>query len=58
MTEIENIIILRDNISQEEAANRLAVGKLRVHQGEDPTEVLEKEFGLEPDYIFDIVDMC
>jgi len=58
MTEIENILILRDIISQEEAANRLAEGKLRVNQGEDPTEVLEKEFGLEPDYIFDIVDMC
>jgi len=58
MTEIENIIILRDNISQKEAANRLAEGKLCINQSEDPTDVLEKEFGLEPDYIFDIVDMC
>lgn len=58
MSEIEEIIINRDGISTTEAYNQLMEARMYVKHGEDPDEVLRREFGLEPDYIFDIVEMC
>lgn len=55
MTDIERILIERDGLSPEEAARALHEAKARVYDGEDPEEVLLDEFGLEPDYILDLI---
>ena len=45
----------RDNMSSREADNAIEDAKQRVFEGEDPEDVLAEEFGLEPDYIFDLL---
>jgi hypothetical protein len=54
VTELEAIFMQRDNMTTEEAAERLEEMRQSVVDGMDPEEVLSGE-GLEPDYIFDIV---
>ena len=56
LTEVEKVLIDRDGMSPEEAREALLEAKLRVCEGEDPEEILHDEFGLEPDYIFDLLD--
>jgi len=41
-------------LSHEEALDRIREMKERIREGEDPEEVLYEE-GLEPDYIFDLI---
>lgn len=41
--------------NQKEAQEIFNEMQERIHEGEDPEEVLE-EYGLEPDYVFDIID--
>jgi hypothetical protein len=55
MTTVEKILIRRDNYTVEEARRALKEARARVHDGEDPEEILLEEFGLEPDYIFDLL---
>ena len=56
MTEIEKILMDRDGMTADEAHQALLEAKTAVHiQGEDPEEVLMDHFGLEPDYIFDLL---
>lgn len=55
MTTIEKVLIQRDNYSREEAREALKDARQRVSEGEDPEEILYEEFGLEPDYIFDLI---
>jgi len=54
---IKTVIMRRDGISAAEADEMIAEAKERVYEGEDPEEVLSEEFGLEPDYIFDLIDI-
>ena len=49
-------IMERDGIDSDEADDLIAEAKACVAEGEDPEEVLEDYFGLEPDYIFDLLD--
>ena len=53
---IVEVLMRRDGLSEEEALEILADGRRSVEQGEDPEEVLYQEFGLEPDYIFDLIE--
>ena len=55
MTTIERTLIQRDGYSREEAREALQEARERVTNGEDPEEILYEEFGLEPDYIFDLI---
>lgn len=56
MSELMQIIIERDGLSREEAAQAIAYARHLVHnEGQDPEEVLQDEFGLESDYIFDLI---
>lgn len=48
------MIIERDNITPSEARRQLLDAQRAVSGGEDPEEVLEDYFGLEPDYLFDL----
>ena len=42
--------------TQAEAADAIAEARRRIYEdGEDPEEVLYEEFGLEPDYVFDLI---
>jgi len=54
---IKTVIMRRDGLSAAEADEMIAEAKERVYEGEDPEEVLAEEFGLEPDYIFDLIDI-
>jgi polyhydroxyalkanoate synthesis regulator phasin len=50
-----DVLVARDGISLDEAQDFIDEAKERVYNGEDPEEILLEEFGLEPDYIFDII---
>jgi hypothetical protein len=55
MSELKRILMERDGMSAEEADYAIRQARRLVYEGNDPEEVLEDEFGLEPDYIFDII---
>ena len=55
MSELKKVLMERDGMTPKEADEVIADAKQRVWDGEDPEEVLEDEFGLEPDYIFDLM---
>ena len=52
---IEEILIKRDGLTPEEANEILQEARGRVLDGEDPEEILRDEFGLEPDYVFELL---
>jgi hypothetical protein len=56
METLKQVIMRRDNLTSDEADWRIAEARERVANGEDPEEILHDDFGLEPDYIFDILD--
>lgn len=50
------VLMRRDGMSRAEAEDLIAEARKRVLEyGEDPEEVLADEFGLEPDYIYDLL---
>jgi hypothetical protein len=53
--EILHVLMTRDNMDRMDAIEVIREAKRRVLAGEDPEMVLEEEFGLEPDYIFDLI---
>lgn len=55
MSELKRILIERDGLSDQEANELISNAKLRVLEGENAEEILEYDFGVEPDYIFDIM---
>ena len=54
MTELEIVLMKRDNMTSEEAWKARQDMMARVLMGDDPEDVLADE-GLEPDYFFDII---
>ena len=55
MNKIVAILMERDDIAQSDAEIFLEEARDAVNDGEDPTQVLLEHFGLEPDYIFDLI---
>ena len=53
--EIVNVLMRRDGLSLEEAYEQLNDASERLADGDDPEEILYEEFGLEPDYLFDLL---
>lgn len=53
---LKEVLMRRDNMTSEEADEAIADAHERVIEGEDPEEVLADAFGLEPDYVFDLLD--
>lgn len=49
------ILKRRDGLEHQEALEMVAAARKRVRNGEDPEEILLEEFGLEPDYIFQLL---
>lgn len=54
MSELKQIFMNRDGMTEEEANERISEMAEEVMNGADPEEVLYDE-GLEPDYVFDIL---
>ena len=52
---LKQVLMRRDGLTDEEAAELIDEARNRVYEGDDPEEILYEEFGLEPDYIFDIL---
>jgi hypothetical protein len=50
------ILKRRDGMTTDEAEELLEECSDRILRGEDPDEVLREELGLEPDYLFAILD--
>lgn len=50
------ILMRRDGLSLEEASDVLTEAQDLVRQGVDPEDVLREEFGLEPDYLYDLIE--
>lgn len=56
LEKIEDILMRRDGMSLEEAQDMIKDAQTRIlFNGEDPEEILHEEFGLEPDYLFQLV---
>lgn len=52
---LKEVIMRRDNMSSGEADELISDAREAVESGEDPEDVLSDFFGLEPDYIFDLL---
>ena len=55
METLKQILMRRDGMSADEAQEMIDEARERVEEGEDPEEILHYDFGLEPDYIFDLI---
>lgn len=53
---IVDILMRRDEMTRADAEAMLEDAKQRVSDGEDPEEILYEDFGLEPDYIFQLLN--
>lgn len=51
-----SVLMSRDGLSRSEARELILEARERVLSGgEDPEDILHEEFGLEPDFIFDLL---
>ena len=55
MNKVVEILMNRDGMSEEEAKELVKECRQMIYEGENPEDVLQYELGLEPDYIFDII---
>jgi hypothetical protein len=55
MSELKDVLMARDGLSEDEADELIADAQERVLDGENPEEILQDEFGLEPDFVFDLI---
>lgn len=59
MEKIADILVRRDGLSKQEADKRVKEARLellkRVEEGEMPMDFCEEEFGLEPDYLDELL---
>lgn len=49
------VLMRRDRMTKGEARQAIQEARALVLEGMDPEEVLAMEFGLEPDYVFDLL---
>ena len=55
MTTIEATLMKRDGYTREEASEALREARERVLDGENPEDILHEDFGLEPEYIWELI---
>lgn len=55
METIKEILIRRDGMTSEDADDLITEARQAVFDGEDPEEVCLEYFGLEPDYIWELL---
>ena len=51
---IVDILVERDGMSRSDAEKEVQEAKRRVRRGENPEDILYEDFGLEPDYVFEL----
>lgn len=49
------VLMRRDGLTKSEAQDMIDEARELVAEGENPEEILRVDFGLEPDYIFDLL---
>lgn len=49
------VLMKRDGMTRDEAQELIDEARELVAEGENPEEILRVDFGLEPDYIFDLL---
>ena len=49
------VLMKRDGMTRSEAQEMIDEARELVAEGENPEEILRVDFGLEPDYIFDLL---
>jgi hypothetical protein len=49
------VLMKRDGLTRSEAQELIDEARELVAEGENPEEILRVDFGLEPDYIFDLL---
>ena len=49
------VLMRRDGLTRSEAQDMINEARELVAEGENPEEILRVDFGLEPDYIFDLL---
>ena len=52
---IVSILMRRDGMERDAAEDLLGEAMVAVEDGQDPKEILEDWFGLEPDYLDDLI---
>ncbi len=52
---IKQVLMRRDGLSADEADEMIDYAKERIADGQDPEEVCAEEFGLEPDYVLELL---
>lgn len=52
---IREVLMRRDGMSEEEADELIAEARKELTEGRDPEEICVDWFGLEPDYIWDLM---
>jgi hypothetical protein len=55
MSELRDVLMKRDGLTFDEATEQVKEARERVMKGENPEEILLDEFGLETDYIMDLL---
>ena len=55
MYSIKSVLMRRDGLTPDEADDMIEEARQLVAEGENPESVLRVEFGLEPDYVFDLL---
>ena len=55
METLKQVLMRRDGLSAAEAQDLIDEARERVLEGEDPEEILHDDFGLEPDYVWDLL---
>lgn len=55
MESLLETIMRRDGLSKSEALELIREAREAVRNGADPEEILYSDFGLEPDFIFDLL---
>jgi len=53
---LKEVLMRRDGMEAEEADELIEEAQQAVMDGDDPEEVLANWFGLEPDYVFDLLE--
>ena len=60
METIKEVLMRRDGMSEEEADDLIAEAKEdlndRLYKGEYPDDICQEYFGLEPDYLMELLD--
>ncbi len=55
METLKQVLMRRDGLSNAEAQDLIDEARQAVVEGADPEEVLHDEFGLEPDYLWELI---